>query len=151
MSIDPTTRAACQDLLYRYQWLVDHKDLEGLAGIVTDDVELTRKGSTSTGSEHFLNLYRAFAASDVEIANHMATNVLFTELDAGRIRVDSSFLALTTHGTGEARMIWGRYIDEMVEQDGRMLLAAKEIKVSRTVVLGTEMTFDPTADSFGKS
>ena len=81
----------------------------------------------------------------------MATNVLFTELDAGRFRVDSSFLALTTHGTGEARMIWGRYIDEMVEQDGRMLLAAKEIKVSRTVVLGAEMTFDPTADSFGKA
>lgn len=148
MRVDPRIQLAAERLLYRYQLLVDQKDLDGLAEILTDDAVLVRQDGRRTGREAVLDLYRQFAASDVEIANHMATNVLVAPLELGRWQVDSSFLAFTIHASREARMTWGRYRDVMVQADDRWLLASKHIAISRTVELDAAMTFDPTLNSF---
>lgn len=150
MTITADLQHRIEQAVYAYQALVDAKDLDGLAGITTDDVELTRQDGTRRGRDEFVGLYRAFAESDVEIAQHTASNVRARELAPGRYGVDSCFVAYTTHGTGEARMVWGRYYDELVDRAGELLLAAKTIRIARVVVLAPEMTFDPTKDSFGK-
>ncbi|HTW18267.1 MAG TPA: nuclear transport factor 2 family protein [Nocardioides sp.] len=127
---------AAQALLHEYQRLVDAKDIDGLAEIVVPDVVLARQDGESRGAEQFLNLYRKFAASDVQVAHHMVTNVEARELpadgDARVVRVDSCFLAITTHASGEARFVWGRYSDDMVRTAERWKIAAKRIAVVRT-------------------
>lgn len=140
---------SAEQLLSTYQALVDAKDIEGLDALITDDVELVRQDGTRTGREAFLDLYRKFAESDVEIATHTVSNVRVTQLAPQRYGVDSCFVAYTTHASGEARMVWGRYHNVMVDEDGTWLIAAKHIHIARTVVLGAGMTFDPGQDSFG--
>ena len=145
-------RCAGEDVLHRYQRHVDAQDLEALAALVTDDVVLRRRGEESTGREAFLDLYRRFAGSDVTTAQHMATNVQVEEQPAGaddaRLRVDSCFLAITTHGSGEARWMWGRYSDDVVLRGGRWLLAAKRIALVRTAVVEESALVSPEVDSF---
>lgn len=141
---------AAESLLHEYQSLVDAKDIEGLARIVHPDVELERQDGVRHGVEPFLDLYRDFRASDVEIAQHMGTNVVATGLPDGLVRVDSCFLAITTHAAGGARIVWGRYRDDMVVHEGRWKIRAKRIKVVRTALLAEESLAPVTMDSFGE-
>jgi ketosteroid isomerase-like protein len=144
---------AAEDVTHRYQRLVDAKDLDGLAHLVTDDVVLRRQDGERHGREQFLDLYRRFADSDVEVAQHMVTNVQVTELDPDegnlRLQVDSCFLAITTHTSGEARLMWGRYCDDLVPREGRWLLSAKRIALVRTAYVEESALADPALDSFG--
>lgn len=139
---------AGERLLIEYQDLVDARDIDGLAGIVTPDVELTRHDGTVHGAEAFLDLYRRFAAQDVTSSHHMATNVVVTPRDDGSAVVDSKFLALTRHGNGEARMIWGRYRDGIAHRDGRWRLSSKRIDVTGMAVLDPEMLAPGGIDTF---
>lgn len=140
---------AAVSLLYEYQALVDEKDVNGLAQIVHPEVELTRYDGTAYGREAFLDLYRRFAASDVQIAQHMATNVVATSNDDGTVDVRSAFLAITTHESGGARQIWGRYHDTMTQHGGRWVLAAKRIAVVRTALFAEDMLAPVDIDTFG--
>lgn len=142
-------RAAGEDLLHRYQRLVDAKDVEGLGEIVVDDVELDRRQGPRRGREEFLDLYRDFAASDVEVAQHMVTNIQVSPLADGKHRVDSCFFVLTTHEAGGARMVWGRYSDDMVRHDGEWRFSAKRIDVVRTALIAEEQLVSGDVPSFG--
>ncbi|MBM7365841.1 nuclear transport factor 2 family protein [Gordonia hydrophobica] len=147
---DPMTiHFAAAELLYEYQSLVDAKDLAGLAQIIHPDIELTRHDGTQWGSEAFLDLYRRFAASDVENAQHMATNIVAKANDDGTVDVRSAFVAITTHTAGGARQIWGRYHDTMVHSGERWILTAKRIAVVRTALFGEAMLAPVAIDSFG--
>lgn len=153
MSLDPTDPVtisyAATSLLNEYQALVDARDIDGLAQIVHPDVELTRHDGTTHGSEAFLDLYRRFAASDVRDAQHMATNVVATTNDDGSVDVRSTFIAITTHASGGARQIWGRYHDTMARHGGRWVLTAKRIAVARTALLDESMLAPVDIDTFG--
>lgn len=140
---------AAEALLHEYQALVDAKDLDGLAAIIHPDVELTRQDGTTHGAEHFLDLYRRFAASDVDVAQHMSSNVVVKRLDGGLVGVDSCFIAITTHRSGGARIVWGRYHDTMVEHGGRWKIRAKRIRVVRTALLDQDALAPLERDSFG--
>lgn len=147
---DLEVRAAAADLMHRYQRLVDTKDLDGLANIVIDDLELQRRQGSGQGREAFLDLYRGFVASDVDVAQHMVTNIMVRALpEDGRYRIDSSFFVITTHETGDARMIWGRYSDDMVRQGKNWLYAAKRIDVVRTALIPKESLVSGEISSFG--
>jgi ketosteroid isomerase-like protein len=150
---DLALQRAGKDVLHRYQRLVDAKDIDGLADLVTDDVLLRRQDGERRGREAFLDLYRRFAESDVRVAQHMATNVEVAELDAGeddvRLRVDSCFLAITTHETGEARLMWGRYSDDVVRRGDRWFVDAKRIALVRTAFVEAGALAAPDMDSFG--
>jgi ketosteroid isomerase-like protein len=143
-------------LLHTYQRLVDAKDVEGLGDLVTDDVLLSRQDGESRGREAFVDLYRRFAASDVDVAQHMATNVEVTELgpetgmeSEGPVRIDSCFWVITTHASGEARQVWGRYSDDMVRVGERWLLSAKRITVVRTAFVEASALAPVAMTSFG--
>ncbi|WP_132992131.1 nuclear transport factor 2 family protein [Gordonia zhaorongruii] len=140
---------AASALLHEYQALVDAKDIGGLAGIIHPDVELTRHDGTTMGAQAFLDLYRRFAASDVDVAQHMSSNVVARRGDGGAVDVDSCFLAITTHDAGGARIIWGRYRDSMVEHSGRWKLAAKRISVVRTALVDESSLAPVNIDTFG--
>ena len=137
-------------LLNEYQALVDAKDIDGLACIVHPDVELTRRDGTRHGVESFLDLYREFAASDVDVAQHMVTNVVATPLPEETVRVDSRFFVITTHTAGGARLVWGSYRDHLVHHGGRWKLRAKRIAVVRTALLAESTLAPPDRDSFGE-
>lgn len=146
---DLEVRAAAADLMHRYQRFVDTKDLEGLSSLVTDDVELQRRQGSGQGREAFLDLYRGFVASDVDVAQHMVTNIMVSPLPEGRHRIDSSFFVITTHETGDARMIWGRYSDDMVRVGGDWRYAAKRIDVVRTALIPEASLVSGDVSSFG--
>ncbi|MGB6245674.1 nuclear transport factor 2 family protein [Gordonia sp. (in: high G+C Gram-positive bacteria)] len=153
MSFDVSDPVAVQyaatSLLYEYQALVDEKDVDGLAQIIHPDVELSRRDGTSFGREAFLDLYRRFAASDVQLAQHMATNIVATPTGDDTVDVRSTFLAITTHAAGGARQIWGRYHDTMAPHRGRWVLTAKRIAVVRTALFAEDMLGPTDIDSFG--
>lgn len=140
---------AATELLNRYQALVDAKDVAGLADVVTDDVEMVRVQGSGRGREAFLDVYRAFVASDVDVAQHMVSNVRVSPLDGGAQRVDACFWVVTTHEVGGARQVWGRYSDDMVPTDDGWRLSAKRIRVVRTAVVPEEALMPLDATSFG--
>ena len=144
-----TVRAAGEDLLHRYQRLVDAKDVEGLGRLIVDDVELDRRQGPRRGREEFLDLYRAFADSDVEVAQHMVTNIQVSPLADGKHRIDSCFFVLTTHEGGGARMVWGRYSDDMVRAGEEWLFSAKRIEVVRTALIPDGQLVSGDVASFG--
>ena len=146
---DLEVKAAAADLMYRYQRFVDSKDLDGLGSIIVDDVELQRHQGGGRGREDFLDLYRGFVASDVDVAQHMLTNILVSPLGEGRHRIDSCFFVITTHETGGARMIWGRYSDDMVQVGKDWKYAAKRIDVVRTALIPEESLYAGNISSFG--
>jgi ketosteroid isomerase-like protein len=141
--------SAAADLMHRYQALVDAKDVDGLAALVTDDVELVRVQGNRKGREAFLDLYRDFAASDVELAQHMLTNLRVSPLEGGRYQVDACFWVITTHRTGEARQVWGRYRNDIVRVDGRWRFAAKRISVGGIAVVPPDALLSADVTSFG--
>ncbi|WP_435741984.1 nuclear transport factor 2 family protein [Nocardioides sp. SYSU DS0663] len=127
-------------VLHRYQRLVDQKDLDGLAASVSDDVVIQRQGGEAWhGRGRFRDFYRRFTESDVVVAHHMVTNLQVTDLRPDgapdSIRIDSCFLAITTHESGEARMMWGRYCDDAVRSDDSWLMSAKRIALVRTAFI----------------
>lgn len=136
-------------LMHEYQRLVDAKDVEGLGRLVVDDVLLERTQESRRGRAEFVDLYRAFAASDVEVAQHMVTNVRVSPAGEGRHQIDSCFFVLTTHTSGGARMVWGRYRDDMVRPVDRWLFAAKRISVVRTALIPESSLVAGTVSSFG--
>lgn len=140
---------AATDLMHRYQALVDAKDVDGLAEIVTDDVEMIRVQGSSRGREGFLDVYRAFAASDVDVAQHMVTNIRVSPVGEGRHRIDSCFWVITTHEAGGARQVWGRYRDDMVRVGSDWRYAAKRITVVRVALVPEESMMPRDASSFG--
>lgn len=142
-------RRTGQQVLHRYQRLVDAKDIGGLGALVTDDVLLRRQDGDRHGREKFLDLYRRFAESDVVTAQHMASNVEVTEIGGDALQVDSCFLAITTHESGEARLMWGRYSDDVVRSGGHWLIAAKRITLVRTAFIEESALAAPSMDSFG--
>lgn len=140
---------AATDLLNRYQALVDAKDVAGLGDVVTDDVEVVRVQGSGRGREAFLDIYRAFVASDVDVAQHMVSNVRVSPLEDGAHRVDASFWVITTHEAGGARQVWGRYSNDMVLTEDGWRLSAKRIRVIRTAVVPEEALMPLDATSFG--
>ncbi|WP_166392247.1 nuclear transport factor 2 family protein [Nocardioides ochotonae] len=141
--------SAAANLMHRYQALVDAKDVEGLAALATDDVELSRVQGDARGREAFKDLYRAFAASDVDVAQHMLTNLLLTPLGGERYQVDATFWVITTHESGGARQVWGRYRNDIVEVDGEWRLAAKRIRVAGVALVPEESLLPRDQNSFG--
>lgn len=141
--------SAAAELMHRYQALVDAKDVEGLGALVTDDVELVRAQGNGKGRQDFLDLYRAFAASDVEVAQHMLTNLRVSPLGDDRHQVDACFWVITTHRTGEARQVWGRYRNDIVPVDSEWRLAAKRISISGIAVVPEEALLPTGVTSFG--
>ncbi|MFO7191080.1 nuclear transport factor 2 family protein [Thermocrispum sp.] len=140
---------AAAELMHRYQALVDAKDVDGLACLVTDDVELVRVQGNRKGREAFLDLYREFAASDVELAQHMLTNLQVSPLGGERYQVDACFWVITTHRTGEARQVWGRYRNDIVQADGEWRIAAKRISVTGIAIVPEDALVPADVTSFG--
>ncbi|MBB3043172.1 nuclear transport factor 2 family protein [Nocardioides soli] len=155
MSVDTSVlerlavRTAGEDLLHRYQRLVDAKDVAGLGRIVVDDVELQRRQGPRRGRAEFVRLYQDFADSDVEVAQHMVSNIQVSPLDDGKHRIDSAFFVLTTHEAGGARMVWGRYCDDMVRVGDDWRFCAKRIEVVRTALIPEESLVSGDVSSFG--
>lgn len=141
--------SAAANLMYRYQALVDAKDVEALGALATDDIELSRAQGDGRGREAFQDLYRAFAASDVDVAQHMITNLLVTPLGEERYQVDATFWVVTTHAAGGARQVWGRYRNDIVEVGGEWRLAAKRIRVARVALVPEESLLPRDHSSFG--
>jgi ketosteroid isomerase-like protein len=141
--------SAATELMHRYQALVDAKDVEALGALVTDDVELVRAQGDGKGREAFLDLYREFAASDVQLAQHMLTNLRVSPLEADRHRVDACFWVITTHATGEARQVWGRYRNDIVQAGSGWRIAAKRISITGIAVVPKEALLPAGTTSFG--
>ncbi|MCJ0977777.1 nuclear transport factor 2 family protein [Rhodococcus sp. ARC_M12] len=135
-----TTTLASQDLahraqqaLYRYAWAADSGDLDTLRGLAMEDISVTQTSETKQGIEEFLDIYRAFAASDTEVSRHAVTNALVSEEDGG-VRIDAYFEATLFNAESTSR-IFGRYSDSLVEVDGDLKLAHKRILVDRVMAL----------------
>lgn len=138
-----------EQLLTTYTRMVDARDLAGLARIAHPDIVLERSADDAPrhGREAFLDLYRAFAGSDVRDSQHMTTNVVTTAREDGSLAVAACFVAITTHPDG-ARIAWGRYDDEIAEHDDAWVFTAKRISVTRTALVGEDQLAPLRASSF---
>jgi 3-phenylpropionate/cinnamic acid dioxygenase small subunit len=121
-------------LLYTYARAVDEGDLETLAEIAAEDVQLTRSDGTRRGREAFLDLYRGFRASPVEGSKHVITNVQAHRERDGTIGVQAYFEATMFDPDG-TRVVIGQYSDSLREVGDVLKLVHKRIVVERVVTL----------------
>jgi 3-phenylpropionate/cinnamic acid dioxygenase small subunit len=129
---DLSTRAAQH--LYAYARAVDEGDLETLAGLTTEDVQITRVDGTHQGRERFLDVYRAFRDSPVEGSKHVVTNVQAYREDGGLIRARAYFQATMFDPDG-TRLVIGQYSDSLRDEGDRLVFVHKRISVERVVQL----------------
>ncbi|OZC53161.1 nuclear transport factor 2 family protein [Rhodococcus sp. RS1C4] len=137
-----TTSLVDQDLAYRaqttltaYAWAADSGDLDTLRDLAVEDIAVTQTTQEKRGIENFLDIYRAFAASETEVSRHVVTNTLVTVEDDG-VRIDAYFEA-TLFDPGSTSRIFGRYSDSLVEVDGDLKIKHKRIFVDRVMALPT--------------
>jgi SnoaL-like domain len=137
---DAGLSARAAQVLYAYARAVDEGDIEALRGLALPDVLLTRSDGTKQGIEAFLDLYRAFAASQAGGSKHAITNVqAYPEPDGG-VRALSYFQA-TMFDPGapgrptQTRLVIGQYSDSMREVDGQLRFSHKRITIERVVAI----------------
>ena len=121
-------------LLFDYARAVDEHDLVALRELITDDVVITRIDGRHEGVEAFLDVYRNFAASEVDSSKHVVTNITVDAQDGGTYFARSYFEATMFVGDS-TRRVFGQYADTVVEVDGVLKLAHKRITIERSVTL----------------
>jgi hypothetical protein len=132
---DAGLSARAAQVLYAYARAVDEGDIEALRGLALEDVSLTRSDGTKHGIEAFLDLYRAFAASQIQGSKHAVTNVqAFPEPD-GSVRALAYFQATMFDPGAQARLVIGQYCDTLLEVGGQLRLSHKRITVERVVAI----------------
>jgi SnoaL-like domain len=122
-----------QAALYAYAWAADAGDLDTLGDLAIDDIAVTQSTQEKRGKEEFLDIYRAFAASETELSRHVVTNTLVKHEEGG-VRIDAYFEATLFNPDSTSR-IFGRYSDSLVEVEGQLKLKHKRIFVDRVMPL----------------
>jgi ketosteroid isomerase-like protein len=121
-------------LLYAYARAVDEGDIETLARLAYEDVDITRSGTTKHGREEFLAVYRGFRDSDVRSSKHVVTNVqAFPEGDGVRAR---AYFAATMFDPDGSRIVIGQYSDSMRDDGDGLRFTHKRIQVDGVLSLG---------------
>jgi 3-phenylpropionate/cinnamic acid dioxygenase small subunit len=133
MSDSELSQRAAQHL-YAYARAVDEGDLETLAELASEDVQITRVDGTHQGRERFLDVYRAFRDSPVEGSKHVVTNVQAHREDGGLIRARAYFQATMFDADG-TRVVIGQYSDSLREDGDGLVFVHKRISVERVVQL----------------
>lgn len=133
VSVDHDLAYRAQTSLTAYAWAVDSGDLDALRDLALEDIAVTQTTQEKHGREAFLDIYRAFAASDTELSRHVVTNAVVTSEDEG-VRVDAYFEATMFKADSTSR-VFGRYSDSLVEVDGVLKLRHKRIFVDRVMPL----------------
>jgi 3-phenylpropionate/cinnamic acid dioxygenase small subunit len=131
---DATLSGRAAQFLYTYARAVDEGDLETLAAIAADDVQLTRVDGTKQGRDAFLALYRAFRDSPVLGSKHVVTNVQAFREDGDLVRVRAYFEAMMFDPDG-TRIVIGQYSDTLRDSGDDFRYVHKRIAVERVVNL----------------
>lgn len=131
---DATLSGRAAQFLYTYARAVDEGDLETLAAIAADDVQLTRVDGTKQGRDAFLALYRAFRDSPVLGSKHVVTNVQAFREDGDLVRVKAYFEATMFDPDG-TRLVIGQYSDTLRDTGEDFRYVHKRIAVERVVNL----------------
>jgi 3-phenylpropionate/cinnamic acid dioxygenase small subunit len=131
---DATLSGRAAQFLYTYARAVDEGDLDTLAAIAADDVQLTRVDGTKQGRDAFLALYRAFRDSPVLGSKHVVTNVQAFREDGDLVRVKAYFEATMFDPDG-TRVVIGQYSDTLRDTGDDLRYVHKRIAVERVVNL----------------
>lgn len=131
---DATLSGRAAQFLYTYARAVDEGDLETLAAIAADDVQLTRVDGTKQGRDAFLALYQAFRDSPVLGSKHVVTNVQAFREDGDLVRVKAYFAATMFDPDG-TRIVIGQYSDTLRDTGDDFRYVHKRIAVERVVNL----------------
>jgi ketosteroid isomerase-like protein len=121
-------------LLYAYARAVDEGDLETLARLAYEDVDITRTDGTKHGREAFLAVYRGFRDSDVRSSKHVVTNVqAFREGNGVRA---TAYFSATMFDPDGSRIVIGQYSDSMRDDGDGLRFVHKRIHVDGVLALG---------------
>jgi 3-phenylpropionate/cinnamic acid dioxygenase small subunit len=139
--VDPVTAADADlsvraaQVLFTYAKAVDDRDLDALERILVEDAALTRMDGTRNGRDAVIEFYRTFwASSPVLASQHMVTNVRAFREDAGAIRADAYFSAVSVDSDG-GHLVIGRYSDTIRDEAGEWRLAHKRIELVTKLAL----------------
>jgi ketosteroid isomerase-like protein len=124
--------AEVAELLYAYGAAVDGRDLEGLSGLLTDDVKLTRPDGTREGRQAFLDYYGSVFAGPATM-RHFATNVRVT-VDGDLLRATAYFQAMFFL-PDLTRLVTGRYDDVLQRGPGGLRITHKRNIIEYTLEL----------------
>ena len=131
---DSSLSERAAQVFYTYARAVDEGDIDTLATLVADDVQITRADGTHQGRERFLDVYRAFRDSPVRGSKHVVTNVQAQREDGDLIRARAYFQATMFDPDG-TRLVVGQYSDSLRVDGDAMVLVHKRIAVERVVHL----------------
>jgi 3-phenylpropionate/cinnamic acid dioxygenase small subunit len=131
---DAALSARAAQFLYTYARAVDEGDLDTLAAMAADDVQITRVDGTHQGRDAFLAVYRAFRDSPVLASLHVITNVQAFPEEDGLVRVRAYFEATMFDADG-SRKVLGQYADTVRDTGDALVYVHKRIAVERVVNL----------------
>jgi uncharacterized protein (TIGR02246 family) len=101
-----------------YCTIIDRIDEVGdLADLFTEDAVLRNPAGVLSGREAIQSYYAAFYADGVKFSRHHAVNQVITILEPGAARHEAYFIAMIGR-RGESTVVFGRYEDLVVKQDG---------------------------------
>lgn len=124
-------RALITDTLHTYCDLVDRSEVDALVALFTDDLVMDMgQGVVVHGRERF----RALLLDRIghwTTTNHHSSTVVLTRWDGATAGVTSYLYAFhDAPARDETMHLWGRYTDELVQQDGRWLIRERRLRVA---------------------
>jgi hypothetical protein len=125
-------------VFYAYARGVDEGDLSALGDLVTGDVLVSRVGGDLRGRREFLEFYRSFHDSPVEVSHHMISNVEAEQGDDGTVS-GRAYFSNSMFGPDGLRQVVGKYAATFRPDGERMPLCHLVIQVDRVVRLAGAM------------
>lgn len=113
-------------LLKEYCAAIDGRDLQGLARLITDDIEIARPAGALRGREEVLAFYRDKFASDPNEQRHLAGEVA-VHRQGDELIITAPFSAAAVSPDGPVTVIMGHYRDLARQAEDGLRLARKEI------------------------
>ena len=137
-----------ENLIYRYAELIDAGDLSAVAGLFRDASIVAPDGSTRSGHEAVLEMYRAstriYPDSGTPCTRHVTSNVaLEVDAESGTARAASYFTVFQALPDFPLQpIICGRYVDRFVKQSGTWQFQRREMHPDLFGDLSRHLLFD---------
>jgi hypothetical protein len=123
-------KEACRSLAHDYARACDLNDAAAVAGMFLDDAILVAGDHTFRGRPAIEKFYvDALGATTCHIVGAMALDATADDV----VEAQATFMAVEV--AGEARLLWGTYVDRIVVQDDRARFAARRITIEGSAAL----------------
>ena len=132
---------AVRDLLVRYTYFYDGKDLDGTMSVFDDECKLVNPRGSYFGKDAIRANYKHLISTR-KFSFHAASNVAVRFLDNGDAVMTAFYNSIGIYPSGSIAMVGGTYADKLSKKSGEWKIIERRITYNYRSRLAAENPFD---------